>query len=817
MAQVPSDAGIPDVAPDAAPPDRYQRIDASPNKFGAQIGQGLEQLGSGAKTAGEFFGKVAADDATNQYVDFETKLLHGDPNKQTQGPDGQPQPDTGYMSLQGDAALRARPDVESQLDAKLKELRGGLTTPEQQLEFDTLSRRYRAAASERIGTHADTQSKTWYQSVNNSSAKLALDGIANNADNPQIWQAHESDLVHAYVKNAQIAGATPDSPQFAEAVAAARRDALKARLDAIAVKDPSKAQAILDVPANKAIAGSYYDNLSSAYRGRAKQQQGYDVGAQTIRGTYTDRPAPNPVVLTNAGAQYGISGAYLQRVHEIEGNGTSSTGAQGPFQFVPSTAAKYGLKDPFNYEQAADAAAHLAADNKVSLTASLGRQPTDPELYLAHQQGAAGAAKLLANPAARAGDLVGDRAIRVNGGNPDAPAAAFTSLWTQKFNKAPVEASENRKAAAYQKILSIPDSDIDPDVRQHALTYVTQTIAAQQIAEEQDAKAKKAASDQKQSDFTSRIIQGNTNGIIGEIANSGLPASEMQNLYKFAIGDGGVSDPLQYGPAYTDTLKRLLAKPDDPAKITDPAEIIRMGADGTLTKRGVGELMTTMDKLKKQPDQSGIATVKASQLKYYQSKMGIDDDMSAITGKPYKNQKGVDKFNHEFVPAFESAYSQWIGSGKDPMEFLNDSKKMDEIMNRVYPPAQRAADSITANGGTGEKPDMTIPPAPAGVNKNTFETIVKHPPMVGGVQMTPSRFSDAIKMLRENPDDVHKQSFNKHFGPAGFDADEILKKLPPAQKQADADPIQKLLSDNATTPYSPPEGPVLPVAVGVRG
>jgi hypothetical protein len=802
MARVDPNSGIPTVDPAATAPDRYQRLDVSGKTFGAQIGQAKEQLGqneqqlgAGLTTAGKFYGSVAADNASNQFQDFSTKLLHGDPNKPP-GPDGMP--DLGYMGLRGEAALRARPDVEKQMDDKLKEIRGTLTTPDQQLEFDNFSKRYRSNLAEKIGTHADGQATTWYQSVNTSTSKLALDHISNNFDNPNEVAAGFADVAHAYVKNAQLAGASEGSPQIAEAVSMAKRDALAAQLNAMAVKDPSRALAVLDK--NREIAGVQYDNLASSFRARAKQQQGYDVADQAIRGTYTDRPAPNPAILTNAGAQYGVSGTYLQRVHELEGNGTSSTGAQGPFQFIPSTAARYGLKDPFDYQKSAEAAAHLAADNKLQMTETMGRPPTDPELYLAHQQGAAGAAKLLANPNARAGDLVGDRAIRVNGGDPNTTAAAFTSMWTQKFNKAPVAAAENRKAQAYQTIMA--DPDMDPDVRQHALAHVTQTINSQQIAEEQDAKAKKAASDQEHGAIVSDIIMGKTQGIIGRIGSSQvLSGAEKETLYKFAVGDGGISDPLQYGPGYTDAMKRILASPDSPDRINGPQAIIQMGVDGQLTKRGVSELLNTQKTLEKQPDQVGINTVKASQLKYYQSKMAIDDEMSAITGKPFKNQKGLDVYNHEFVPAFEAAYQKWQAAGKDPMEFLSDQKQMDAIMDRVYPPARRAADAIAAGGG--EKPDMTVPPAPADVNAKTFQNIVKSPPVgVDGKQWTPTAFATAIDRLRADPSQQTKDAFNKWFGKAGYNADDILRKLPPKveKKAEEEDPIAKLQRESALTP-----------------
>ncbi len=40
----------------------------------------------------------------------------------------------------------------------------------------------------------------------------------------------------------------------------------------------------------------------------------------------------------------------------------SNKGAAGPFQFMPETAKEYGLRDPYNFNQAAEAAAHLFSD-----------------------------------------------------------------------------------------------------------------------------------------------------------------------------------------------------------------------------------------------------------------------------------------------------------------------------------------------------------------------------------------------------------------------------------------------------------------------
>ena len=122
--------------------------------------------------------------------------------------------------------------------------------------------------------------------------------------------------------------------------------------------------------------------------------------------------------------------------------------------------------------------------------------------------------------------------------------------------------------------------------------------------------------------------------------------------------------------------------------------------------KGASQLIGVMDKIRKQPDQAGISTVKAKQLDYYQNKFALSQSDLGGFLKPFKNQKGLDRFNHDFVPAFESAYSDWVAKGKDPMEFLSNNKMLDEMMNRIYPPDQRAKDTL--QGGDTSK----APPAP---------------------------------------------------------------------------------------------------------
>jgi soluble lytic murein transglycosylase-like protein len=90
-------------------------------------------------------------------------------------------------------------------------------------------------------------------------------------------------------------------------------------------------------------------------------------------------PARFRTPLAQAAARWNVSAALLAAQLMAESNfnpyATSPAGAQGIAQFIPSTAASYGLADPFDPVEAIDAQAHLMHD----LIAQLG----SPQLALA--------------------------------------------------------------------------------------------------------------------------------------------------------------------------------------------------------------------------------------------------------------------------------------------------------------------------------------------------------------------------------------------------------------------------------------------------
>ena len=172
-------------------------------------------------------------------------------------------------------------------------------------------------------------------------------------------------------------------------------------------------------------------------------------------------------LIAQAASRYGVDGATLLRIAEMESNlnpaarNPRST-AGGLFQFIDGTARQYGLADRFDPTQAADAAARLLRDNAAHLRRVLGRDATGAELYLAHQQGAGGAGKLLVNPNQPAQAAVGARALRLNAGQPGMTAGQFAGMWTERFSRRPAAPAAPQQPQQLPTLFAAPQPAQSP-------------------------------------------------------------------------------------------------------------------------------------------------------------------------------------------------------------------------------------------------------------------------------------------------------------------------------------------------------------------
>jgi soluble lytic murein transglycosylase-like protein len=113
--------------------------------------------------------------------------------------------------------------------------------------------------------------------------------------------------------------------------------------------------------------------------GNAVSGQGPDVGPAGGATLPSFVPPRFRGTLIEAGSKWNVSAALLAAQLMAESNfnpfAVSPAGAEGIAQFMPGTAASYGLQDPFDPVEAIDAQAHLMSD--------LIHQFGSPELALA--------------------------------------------------------------------------------------------------------------------------------------------------------------------------------------------------------------------------------------------------------------------------------------------------------------------------------------------------------------------------------------------------------------------------------------------------
>lgn len=581
MANVPYDP-TPDTGARTTAPDDQQRIQTDPGQFGAAIGQGLQGAGAGMTKAASFFGQVAADDATNNFQDFATKLLHGDPNKQVPGPDGAMQPDTGYMGLKGRAALDARPGLEQQLTDKEKEIRGNLQSPEQQLQFDSYTRRYRAGVAEKVGSYADSQATSWYGSVNKATSDLAIDHISNNAYDDAAVKAGAADLIHSYTKTAQLAGAQPGDAMWKDAETRGRQDAFKAQLEAISVHDPARAADMLEK--NKDAMGQNYEPLANQFRARADEQS----GSGFVHDRLAKMSTPGGIV---PGAPAGVGGdapsmirgregfkpaAYWDVNHYRVGYG-SDTVTRSDGSIVPVTATTQITQADAERDLARRTAqtqagivgkigpetwANLAPNAQASLTSVAYNYGHLPDSIAAAAQtgdlhtiaraieakgtdnGGVNASRRTLEAANVLGHfgLSGPEATSAaptmtmpagTNGDEGAPAAAPTieaatpATATTAAPAAPTGAPTppapgpaNQKADLYQQIdAAVASGQLSAGAAAHAYTVANQEIQRREISENLTAQARKQANDKAAGSYVSEMLTGQKPDLVDRIAS----------------------------------------------------------------------------------------------------------------------------------------------------------------------------------------------------------------------------------------------------------------------------------------------------------
>lgn len=823
MASVPyRDAG-------AAPPGEVdpitvegrQTINASPDAFGAaqgkalqEVGQTAQHLGAEAISSGKFYGQVAADDGMNQLQQLADRLRYGNPGAKVQGANGEMIDDTGYFGTRGDAALRAYKPTMDQFDEGIKGIRDSLPTPESQMEFDRYSQRVRSNVFTTLGTHYEQQFKQYAENVNKSTVQNYQTDISRDPDNEDAFNRALSDMKQASDKNVHLAGGGDEQRRAGlDAMTAA---AWKTRIESIAIKEPARAAAMAE--ARKAELGTQYDELATHLRARADEQSGNAAGAAALVGAQQPHAhyAPSQPIFAQAAQHPGYSSpASIARVVQIESSGNPHAGAGtshvGAGQFSEATARQVGVADRHDFAQSVVGVQRYAAINAPILTQALGRRPTDAELYVAHQQGPAGAAALFSHPDLPAvvaltpvyhgNEAAARAAIKNNGGNPDAPAAIFTQKWISKFNGKPMTAppadapslrlpetmtggadsvaapqpamepgnpdivpphAEAVKADAYQRILN--DPNLSEGARAHALQYINQMTAAQQIAEHSAEKAKKDTNDAAADEFAQAALAGKFDGLVEAITSdprlsdwhtrASLVAYARAEAKRQATGeDDG------YGKGYAEIYHRVVARPGDPERIADPAELYRLADEGgPLTGNGAAKLAAILREIRR-PESASAHQTFSEIMREAKKEVSFEQ---VFENYKVPDVQGERIYAYRIFPEMQERFAKLLREGGDTQKFFNELpeevRKMRDSLRSPYEMAReraKAFGTVRAEASPAQlEKEKAFLVAPKGVPQENWDALVATPPETStGVETTPQRWAAAIKRLDQKRSD----------------------------------------------------------------
>lgn len=571
MAVVPDTSAVPSVAPQTQAPEDYQHVQTNPGQFGTLLAQGEEKLGAGATDAGRFYGQVAGDDATNQWRDSANKILYGDPDKTTIGPDGTSVPDTGYFGLRGADAMAQRPIVAKQLDELTKSTRNSLYTPESQLQFDSDSRRYRFGIDSDIGRHADQQQQTWTTSVNETTAKLALDDFARDPNNPSVEAQTLNSVLGARVKQAQANGTDPRL-----AVQQAQQEVALAKVRALLPTDAVGAQKALNDNVKVLSSLPNYDVISNEVKNKADEALAPVQAQQFIDQAKKTQPSP----------QFGnIKSAIVGQ--ESGGNpaiGTSVNGAIGPGQVKPDTFAQYAQPG----ENIANPQDNLSVSGRI-IDDYAQRYNNDPaRIAVAYFSGPGNVA-----PAGSPTPYKAD----VKDGNGKSVSSYVSDVMGRLGVSTTIAPGIPDEEDVVNQVIA---AGLPPEQTSRVFAQVEKQYTVLKQSQVAADKAKRNAALSSGNKFVSQILTDPTHVDVNAIANDQnldwRDKSTINTMLRAALGrDDDTKDAKTYGDGFYDAYKAMNLPATDQNKISDPKQLWEMaGPGGKLTVAGVDKLTQIM-------------------------------------------------------------------------------------------------------------------------------------------------------------------------------------------------------------------------------
>ena len=433
--------------------------DRNPAAFGTNVSEALGHLGEVTEGAGrELFDRAYALQELQAHANVSAKVAE----VQNQQFDTVAQ----YQQTEGKNAVDGYASFQKGLNTVRSAGAAGLSPYETQL-YDDQTRQATSRMNFQGADHAASEAKKYTIGAADAVVTSEIRGMTLDPTNTAANEASLAKITNEVNHQADVLGISPEQRKLK--VDTAVDTALQQQIIALGKSDATAARALYD---QNVKSGRLFTNDALKLDEQLKNLQAEQVGRTSATGATTGTPPPKGIEAPGTGGpittQDGIN-SYKARVAQIESASGSNEGRLGSYyQFEPGTWAKVARPGDVRGTKAGEDAAmnELTFQNRTALMNGLGREPTQAELYLAHQQGANGALKLMENPSRRAGDVVGDAAVNGNGGNSSMSAADFVAMWRAKFNKTQVPRQTGTGGTATgtgAPTSNVPASGLTPD------------------------------------------------------------------------------------------------------------------------------------------------------------------------------------------------------------------------------------------------------------------------------------------------------------------------------------------------------------------
>lgn len=453
MARVPF-SGVPEVQ-QQSPAGAFEHVQATPQEFGAGVGQAEQGLGQSVQK----FGDVLAQNAIRLQEQTNDRDANQAINKYMQAAGDEW---AKYGSMQGQQAFDYRPTYQKNLSDLRDQFGAALPTDAARLAYDNYSRFMTTRWVNQGAEHAAAGLRQSYSLTNQQSFESSVQqGILNQNDPTQVALAAARAASSMRQDAVNQHGATPEQAAAAEQKG---RSLFYTKLfgDMIKTGGVDKAQKYYNVvrphldgdsilaidremqPANDRAAGD------AAAQDAYIAAVGMNPGNQDpiVRGAIIDQANKS-----------GVNPSVALTVAQIESHmgaspDTPGNSHKGVFQLGDKEWASIGGTEANRGDKVAQSqlGTQWVAGAQKAASDALGRPAEGWETYMVHQQGTEGGRALLTapsgesavdalTPAYKGNRAQATRAITNNGGSADMTAQQFTAMWQTRYAAASGQAS----------------------------------------------------------------------------------------------------------------------------------------------------------------------------------------------------------------------------------------------------------------------------------------------------------------------------------------------------------------------------------------